>query len=355
MQAIQVTKSDVLKQKPADESKLGFGKIFTDHMFMMEYSSAKGWHNPRIQPYQPLSLDPATTALHYGQEIFEGLKAYRGEGDSIRLFRPTDNLRRMSNSAERLCMPRLDEELALEGLKQLVRLDADWIPQSAGTSLYIRPTMIATQPFLGVHPSDTYLFFIILSPVGSYYANGLEPIGIWVEDQYVRAVRGGIGSTKAAANYAASLYGATQAEKRGYSQVLWLDGIEHKYVDEVGSMNMFFVFDGELVTAPLGGAILDGITRRSIIALARELGYTVTERLLPIAEIFERGQSGTLNEAFGTGTAAVISPVGRLCWNEQEITINGGEIGPIAQRLYDHLVGIQYGRIADPHGWSVII
>lgn len=355
MSTIEIIKQDIFKQKPTDESKLGFGRIFTDYMFAMEYNAKDGWHNPRVQPYQNLSLDPATTALHYGQEIFEGLKAYRSQDGSIRLFRPTDNLSRMSDSAERLCMPRLDEELAFEGLKTLLQVEKDWIPHSDGTSLYIRPTMIATDAFLGVRPSDTYLFFIILSPVGSYYANGLAPIGIWVEDEYVRAVRGGIGTTKAAANYAASLYGATKAAEEGYAQVLWLDGIEHKYVDEVGSMNMFFVIDGELITAPLGGAILDGITRRSVLELARKLGYKATERPIAITELFEAAEKGSLNEAFGTGTAAVISPVGRLRWGEKDITICNGQIGPIAQRLYDNLVGIQYGRVEDPFHWSVTL
>lgn len=353
MASITITKNPHPKAKPADESKLGFGRLFTDHMFMMDYTGEKGWHDARIVPYGPLSLDPATTSLHYGQEIFEGLKAYRdGQGEAL-LFRPSDNLRRMSDSAERLCMPRLDEALAMEGLKQLVLLEKEWIPRSEGTSLYIRPTMISTDKFLGVKPSDSYLFFIILSPVGSYYAGGLKPVNIWVEDEYVRAVRGGIGFTKAAANYAASLFGAVQAEKKGYAQVLWLDALEHKYVDEVGSMNMFFIMGGKLCTAPLTGSILDGITRRSVIQLAREMGIPVEERQIPIQEVFDRAKDGTLEEAFGSGTAAVISPVGGLHWNGADITISGGEIGPKTRKLYDTLVGIQYGRIPDTHGWSV--
>jgi len=353
MANISITKSTNLKPKPTDENKLGFGKLFTDHMFMMDYDPQNGWHDARIVPYAPLSLDPATTSLHYGQEIFEGLKAYRSAQDDILMFRPKDNLRRMSDSAERLCMPRLDEELAMEGMKQLVMIEKDWIPGSEGTSLYIRPTMISTDAFLGVKPSETYLFFIILSPVGPYYAEGLKPINIWVEDEYVRAVRGGIGYTKAAANYAASLFGAVAAAKKGYAQVLWLDAIERKYVDEVGSMNMFFVLDGKLCTAPLSGSILDGITRRSVIELAKEMGIPVEERQIPIQEIFDRAKDGTLEEAFGSGTAAVVSPVGGLHWDGTDITLSDGKIGEKTQKLYDTLVGIQYGRVADTHGWSV--
>ncbi len=353
MTDIRFEKNPNPKAKPSDESKLGFGRLFTDHMFMMDYDDEKGWYDPRIVPYGPLSLDPATTSLHYGQEIFEGLKAYRNKDDEILLFRPSDNMRRMSDSAERLCMPRLDEGLALAGLKKLVEIEKGWIPRNEGTSLYIRPTMISTDAFLGVKPSKTYLFFIILSPVGSYYAEGLKPISIWVEDEYVRAVRGGIGFTKAAANYAASLYGAVMAEKKGYAQVLWLDALERKYVDEVGSMNMFFIIDGKLCTAPLTGSILDGITRRSVIELAKEMGMPVQERQIPIQEIFDGAANGKLEEAFGSGTAAVISPVGALHWNGKDIVISNGQIGEKTRKLYDTLVGIQYGRVADTHGWSV--
>jgi branched-chain amino acid aminotransferase len=355
MASIGFIKAETVKQKPVDDSQLGFGKLFTDYMFTMRYSGDKGWHDAKIEPYAPLSIDPATTFIHYGQAIFEGLKAYRCPDGEIRLFRPKDNFSRMSDSAERLCMPRLDEALALKGLHELIKVEKDWIPSAEGTSLYIRPTMIATDTFLGVHPSDTYLFFIILSPVGAYYATGLAPIKIYIEDNYVRAVRGGVGFTKAAANYAISLYAGNIAEQKGYSQVLWLDGIEHKYIEEVGAMNMFFVIGGKLITPQLNGSILPGITRRSVLALAQELGYSVEERQISIDEVYESAQKGTLDEAFGAGTAAVISPVGELNWGGKIIAINEGKIGPIAQRLYDTLTALQYGKSEDTFGWTSVV
>lgn len=354
MQEIQFIKATALKAKPADESKLVFGRTFTDYMFTMEYSGAKGWHNPTIKPYQNLSLDPATTTLHYGQALFEGMKAYRcGDGNEVRLFRPRDNFARMSQGANRLCMPSLDEELALEGLKKLIEVEKDWIPHSAGTSLYIRPTMIATDAFLGVHASDTYLFFIILSPVGSYYKEGLKPVKIYVEDEYVRAARGGLGYTKAAANYAASMLAGLEAEKKGYSQVLWLDAVERKYIEEVGAMNMLFVIDNKVVTPPLRGSILPGITRNSVLKLAKHLGYETEERPISIDEVIEYAKNGRMTEAFGSGTAAVISPVGQLYFRGEEVLVNGGKMGELSQKLYDTLTGIQYGRVEDPFGWSM--
>ncbi len=351
MQEITVTRTTQPKVKPTDESKLGFGKIFTDHMFLMDYEAGKGWFNPRVVPYGNFSLDPATTVFHYGQAIFEGTKCYRRADGGLQLFRPADNMARMTRSAKRMGMPALDEETALAGLKKLVELDADWVPHQDGTSLYIRPTMIATDVMLGVHAAARYLFFIICSPVGSYYKDGLKPVGIYVEDEYVRAVRGGTGFTKCAGNYAASILAGDVAEQKGYSQVLWLDGVEQKYVEEVGSMNMMFAYGNHIVTPTLNGSILPGITRDSILTLARQLGYEVSEERLAIADIFADIKSGKLTEAFGTGTAAVISPVGELCMKGEKLVIGGGQIGPVAQKLYDTLTGIQYGKLPDENHW----
>ena len=348
---IKVTLSQNLKQKPTDESALGFGRIFTDHMFLMDYEVGVGWHDARIVPYADFPIDPAAMVLHYGQAIFEGCKCYRRADGGLQLFRPKDNLARMSRSAERMCMPALDEETALEGLKQLIRIEADWVPHREGTSLYIRPTMISTDVGLGVHASKKYLFFIILSPVGAYYKEGLKPVSIYVEDEYVRAVRGGVGFTKCAGNYAASILAGDIAEKKGFSQVLWLDGVEQKYVEEVGSMNMMFAYGNHIVTPKLNGSILPGITRDSVLKLAAQLGYEAEEKRLDVNEIFADAKSGKLTEAFGTGTAAVISPVGVLAMRDEKITLGDGGIGKISQTLYDTLTGIQYGRLEDKFGW----
>ena len=350
---IKVTLSEHLKQKPADESALGFGRIFTDHMFLMDYDAGVGWHDARVVPYGDFPMDPAAMVLHYGQAIFEGMKCYRRADGGLQLFRATDNLARMTRSAQRMCMPALDEETALEGLKKLISIDQDWVPHREGTSLYIRPTMISNDVGLGVHASKKYLFFSILSPVGAYYKEGLKPVSIYVEDEYVRAVRGGVGFTKCAGNYAASILAGDVAEKKGYSQVLWLDGVEQKYVEEVGSMNMMFAYGNHIVTPRLNGSILPGITRDSVLKLARHLGYEATEERLDIHEIFADAKSGKLTEAFGTGTAAVISPVGVLAMDDEKLTIGDGNIGPIAQKLYDTLTGIQYGRLEDPFGWII--
>ncbi len=350
---INVTLTTAPKAKPADETKLGFGKIFTDHMFLMNYEKGKGWFDPRIVPYGPFTMDPACTVLHYGQAIFEGTKCYRRADGGLQLFRPEENFARMSRSAERMGMPALDEETALAGLKKLMEIEADWVPHQDGTSLYIRPTMISTDVMLGVHASRTYLFFIICSPVGSYYKEGLKPVGIYVEDEYVRAVRGGTGFTKCAGNYAASILAGEIAEEKGYSQVLWLDGVEQKYVEEVGSMNMMFAYGRHIVTPALNGSILPGITRKSILTLAQQLGYEVEEKRLAIADIWADIKAGKITEAFGTGTAAVISPVGELCMKGEKLSIGGGKIGPVAQNLYDTLTGIQYGRVPDENGWIV--
>lgn len=353
MQEIRVTLSTALKQKPQDESQLGFGRIFTDHMFLMNYTEGTGWHDARIVPYGDFSMDPASMVLHYGQAIFEGTKAYRRADGGIQLFRPQANMARMSSSARRMCMPALDEETALEGLKKLIEIEQDWVPHQEGTSLYIRPTMIAQDVQLGVHASKTYLFYIILSPVGAYYKEGLKPVGIYVEDAYVRAVRGGVGFTKCAGNYAASILAGEIAATKGYAQVLWLDGVEQRYIEEVGAMNMMFAYGNKIVTPMLNGSILPGITRNSVLTLAAQLGYDVEEKRIAIDEVFADIKSGKCTEAFGTGTAAVISPVGELCWKDEKLTVGDGSIGPVAQKLYDTLTGIQTGKLADENNWIV--
>lgn len=349
---ITVTRTAAPKVKP-DYTKLGFGKYFTDHMFIMDYTEGQGWHDARIEPYHDLSLSPAAMVFHYAQEMFEGLKAYRTADGRTLLFRPQKNIERMNNTNRRLCIPRIDPDDALQAIVELVRTDIDWVPTEKGTSLYIRPFIIATDPFLGVHPSKTYKFIIILSPVGSYYAAGLNPVKICVEDEYVRAVKGGMGFAKTGGNYAASLIGQQKAEEMGYAQVLWLDGIEHKYIDEVGAMNVFFVIDGEVITPSLEGNILPGVTRASAIDYLKSAGYKVTERRISIDEVYAAADAGKLDEVFGTGTAAVISPVGELNWDGRVIVINNGEIGKISHLLYDEITGIQWGEKPDTFGWTL--
>ena len=351
MYQIPVTLTQNPKQKPADESKLGFGKLFTDHMFIMDYEEGRGWYDARVVPYGPFVMDPACTVLHYAQEIFEGMKCYRRKDGGLQLFRPRDNFERMNRSAARMGMPDIDVEQALAGLVQLIKTDRDWVPSAPGTSLYIRPTMIATDVMLGVHASHTYRFYIICSPVGAYYPKGLAPVGIYVEPELVRAVKGGVGFTKTGGNYAASILAGELAKKKGYEQVLWLDGRENKYIEEVGAMNMFFKFKDALITPPLLGSILGGITRDSIIKLAKHMGVNVEERRLTVEDVFTASENGELEEAFGSGTAAVVSPVGRLAWNDREITISGGEIGTLTQKFYDTLTGIQLGEVEDPFNW----
>lgn len=347
---IAITKADTLKEHPAG-SALGFGTYFTDHMFNMDYNPEKGWHNPRIEPYGPMQMDPATMVLHYGQAIFEGLKAYRTESGDIQLFRPKDNLQRLNRSGNMLCMPEIDEELVLKGLIELVKMDQSWVPSEPGTSLYIRPAIIATDPYIGLRSSRTYRFFIILSPVGAYYSEGFNPVKIWVTTNYVRAVRGGVGTAKTAGNYAASLYATELAHKDGYTQVMWLDGVELKYVEEVGSMNIFFVIGDELITPELNRSILSGITRDSVIQLARSWNIKVVERKISIDEIYQAQKNGELKEVFGSGTAAVISPVGNMKFDGAEITIGDGKVGPLTARLFDELMNIQYGKAQDPFNW----
>lgn len=352
---IKITKTTCPKEKPQDESKLGFGKIFTDHMFIMNYTEGQGWHDARIVPYENISLSPAAMVFHYGQEMFEGLKAYRGANGEPRLFRPDMNAKRTNATNERLCIPQLPEEDFVEAVKALVKVDADWIPKAAGTSLYIRPFIIATDDFLGVAPSKTYMFIVILSPSGAYYASGLAPVGIWIEDDYVRAVRGGIGFAKTGGNYAASLAAQVKAHDGGYSQVLWLDGVERKYIEEVGAMNIFFKIDGKVVTPALSGSILPGITRNSVITLCKNWGYEVEERKISVDELIEAQNTGKLEEVFGTGTAAVISPVGTLRYKDDVMTIGDGSIGELSQKLYDTVTGIQNGTVADEFGWTVLV
>lgn len=352
MQELRVELTKNHKKKPVDESQLGFGQIFTDHMFIMDYHAGEGWHDPRIVPYAPFQMDPAAAVLHYGQSVFEGLKAYRGVDGKIRLFRPNKNMARLNVSAERLSLPKIDEAFVLECMKKLVEVDQDWIPHSEGTSLYLRPFMFGMDPKVGVHPASHVVLVIICSPVGAYYPTGLNPVRINVEKNYVRAVRGGAGFAKAAANYAISLKAQEESEEENFSQVLWLDGIERKYVEEVGTMNIFFVLEDEIVTPELQGSILSGITRMSCIDILRNWGYTVNERRISIDEVFESWQSGKLKEAFGSGTAAVISPIGELKWGEEQMIFNNGKIGPVAQRLYDDITGIQWGKIPDKMGWT---
>jgi len=349
---IEIQRTTAKKQKP-DQGKLGFGLHFTDHMFIMDYSVNNGWHQPRIIPYQPISMDPAAKVLHYGQTIFEGLKAYRTPDGRILLFRPEKNLHRLNNSGRRLGIPPLDEEAALDALQRLIAVDADWIPSEPGTSLYIRPFVIATQPALGVDPSAHYQFIIILSPVGSYYPEGVNPVKIYVEAEYVRAVKGGLGEAKTAGNYASGLKAQEAAKEKGYSQVLWLDGVHRTYIEEVGSMNVFFKMDGTVYTPALNGSILDGITRSSIIQLLKHWGVPVQEKTISIEEIYEAGRKGTLEEAFGTGTAAVISPIGELNWQDNKLVIHEGRTGELSAKLYETLTGIQSGKVEDPFQWMV--
>jgi branched-chain amino acid aminotransferase len=351
---LTVTEAEKLKEKP-DQSKLGFGTIFSDHMFSMDYTPDKGWHAFRIAPYAPMALEPSTMFLHYAQGAFEGLKAYRTDSGNIQLFRPQENFKRLNRSCRRMCIPEIDEDFALDVLKKLLTIEKDWVPGQPETSLYIRPTIIAMDPYIGVRASYTYRFFIILSPVGAYYPEGFSPVKIQVTSDYVRAVRGGVGEAKTPGNYAASILAAEKAHKEGYSQVLWLDGVEQKYLEEVGSMNIFFVIEDEIVTPELNGSILPGITRDSVIKLAKHWNDKVSEKKISIDELMQAHASGKLQEIFGAGTAAVISPVGEIKYGDQVITIAGGEVGPVARKYYNAITDIQYGKAEDPLGWIVAV
>lgn len=355
MQSISIKLTQSPKKKPTSQSMLGFGRVFTDHMFIMDYNTNKGWYDPRIVPYGNIKLDPASMCLHYGQETFEGLKAYRSREGKILLFRPIKNMQRMNLSNDRLCIPRINDEFCLEAIKKLVYIDRDWVPKGEGTSLYIRPFIIATDPFLGVHPANNLKFIVICSPVGAYYTQGINPIKIYVETKYVRAVKGGIGYAKTAGNYAASLKAQSEAEKKDYTQVLWLDGVYRKYIEEVGTMNVFFVIDDKIVTPELNGSILPGITRLSVIELLKSWGYNVLERKISIDELYDCYVSNRLVESFGTGTAAVVSPIGELRWEEKIIKINDGKTGKLANKIYNALTDIQFGKVNDNMNWTVSI
>ena len=347
---IKVTRAAQLKEKP-ESSKLVFGKSMTDHMLIIDYDEGQGWHDARIVPYGPLMIDPAAKVLHYAEEIFEGLKAYRTADGSIQLFRVMDNIQRMNDSADRLCMPQIPAELAFEAIKELVVMEQDWVPHEKDTSLYIRPFMIGLDAALGVHSSHHVQFIVVVCPVGAYYPEGLNPVKIYIEDEDVRAVKGGTGMAKTGGNYAASLRAGNRAEQRGYTQVLWLDGVHRKYIEEVGAMNVMFKVDGKILTPDLNGSVLPGITRRSCIQLLKDWGYEVEERRISAEELFAAAKNGTLEEAWGTGTAAVISPIGELAEGDEKCIINNNQIGEVTQKLYDVLTGIQWGRVEDPHGW----
>lgn len=351
---IEVQLTATKKEKPKSD-QLEFGRVFTDHMFVMDYLEGDGWHNPRIVPYQPLTLDPAAMVFHYGQTVFEGLKAYLSDDNHILLFRPDKNMQRLNRSNDRLCIPPIDEKLALTALKKLITIDREWIPTAEGTSLYIRPFVISTEPYLGVAPSKRYKFMIILSPVGAYYKEGINPVKIAVESKYVRAVAGGTGTAKTAGNYASSLKAQEVASTKGLSQVLWLDGKEKKYIEEVGSMNIFFKINGEVITPALNGSILEGVTRDSILLLLKYWNIPVTERKISMQEIYQAHKNGQLEEAFGTGTAAVISPIGEFYLEDEKLSINDGQIGELSKKLYDTLTGIQTGKEEDKFGWTVTI
>ncbi len=351
-EAIRITRTTSKKDRPKDKD-LAFGNVFTDHMFVMNFEDEKGWYDPRVEPYGPLALDPATAVLHYGQSLFEGLKAFRGRDGKIRLFRPQKHVERLNRTAQRMCIPPLDPDLVLKSWTTVVDVDRDWVPSAVGTSLYIRPTVVASEAFLGVRPAKEYLYYVILSPVGAYYPEGINPVKIKVIDKYVRAVPGGLGEAKTAANYAASLYAAEEAKHEGFTQVLWLDGVHRKYIEEVGTMNIMLKIGDEVITPPLNGALLAGVTRDSALALMRDWGVRVAERPVTIDEVREAAHRGTLSEVWGTGTAAVISPVGELAYQAERIVVNGGRIGAVTQRLYDAIVAIQSGTGPDTHRWTV--
>ncbi|OGU38400.1 MAG: branched chain amino acid aminotransferase [Ignavibacteria bacterium GWB2_35_12] len=353
MANIKITRTQNSRIGTVDWNNLGFGVYFSDHMFIAEYKNNQ-WNEGEIMPYGPLPMEPGLCTLHYGQSIFEGLKAFRNVSGGMNIFRPDMNAKRLNHSGSRVCIPAYDIKNNIEAIIELVKVDRDWIPQQRGHSLYIRPVIFGSSNFLGVHSSSEYLLIIMTSPVASYYPEGLNPVKIMVASEYVRAVRGGLGSAKTAANYAASLLASAKAKEQGYAQVLWLDAVTRNFVDEVGAMNIMFVIDNELITPPLvQGTILAGVTRDTVLTLAREWGMKVSERALEIAEVFEANEKGKLQEIFGTGTAAIISPVGQLAYKDKNIIINESKIGPIAQKMYDTITGIQYGEIEDKHGWNI--
>ena len=349
---IKITHAEALKPHP-DPDALVFGKTFTDHMFLMNYDKGQGWHDPRVVPYGPLPFELSCMVFHYAQEMFEGMKAYRTPGGNVQLFRPYENAKRMNSSCRRMCIPEIPEEDFVQAVRAVVGVDQAWVPNKVGTSLYIRPFIIATDSSLGVHASHSYLFAVICCPVGAYYPEGINPVKIYVEDEDVRAVKGGTGFTKCGGNYAASIRAGERAEGQGFSQVLWLDGVHRKYIEEVGSMNVMFKINGTVITPELTGSVLPGITRKSCLELIRSWGIPVEERLISAQELFDAAQAGTLEEAWGTGTAAVVSPIGLLAWEDRKETVSGGKIGELTQKLYDTLTGIQWGAVEDTHNWIV--
>lgn len=355
MNTVRIVKRENLCEKPKDETKLGFGKIFTDYMLQADYTPEKGWHDYRITPYEPFKVQPANPALHYGQLIFEGMKAYRDDKGQVLMFRPMENMLRLNRSAHRMCIPEMDPQVTLDAISQLVALEKDWIPTGPECSLYVRPFIFSTGNFLSAKVADTYTFLTILSPVGSYYANGLSPTKLLVEDEYVRAVPGGCGEAKCAGNYATSLIAQKKAQNLGYDQVLWLDGVERKYVEEAGTSNVVFVFEDEIVTPALNGSILPGITRKSTVELLKSWGLKVSERQISIEEVAKAHAEGKLKEAFATGTAAVISPIGCLKYKDNIMEINNGEIGEISMRVYNGIVGIQKGKEEDKFNWVYVV
>ncbi len=351
---IKITKNPNPGQKPQDESKLGFGKVFTDHMFLYDWNDKEGWHDARIVPFGDLVLHPASTVFHYALEVFEGLKAYRTASGDVQLFRPEENAKRMFNSAERIGLPPVPVDDFVEAVKTLISVDKDWCPHSDGCSLYIRPFLFGTDPSVGLHTLHSAQFCIIVAPSGAYYANGINPVNIMIETHDVRAVRGGTGYTKCGGNYAAAQRATVEAEKKGFNQVLWLDGVHQKYIEEVGAMNIMFKIDGKIVTPSIAEkTVLPGITRMSMLQVLRDKGYEVEERKISVDEVTEACKAGKLEEAWGTGTAAVVSPVGELQIEGVDYVINGGKIGETTQMLYDTLTGIQWGKLPDTYGWTV--
>ena len=351
---MKITETKKSRLKEVDFENLAFGEIFSDHMLGMEYKAGK-WGIQQITPYGPMEISPAICSLHYAQIIFEGLKAFHGKNGSIYIFRPQKYHERMNQSCKRLCIPEVSLDAFLNGLKELITLDKGWVPKKRGYSLYIRPFIFATDNFLGVKVSDTYRYIVITSPVGAYYKEGINPVRLITSGEYIRASKGGLGAAKTPANYAATLLPGEEAKKKGFTQVLWLDGIERKYVEEVGTMNLFFLIGDELITPPLEGTILPGVTRDSVIHLARDWGVKASERRLSIDEVFAASKKGTLKEVFGSGTAAVISPVGEIHHEEQKMIVNENKIGPLAQKLYDEITGIQYGERPDKFGWRYTV
>jgi branched-chain amino acid aminotransferase len=351
---MEIMKTKQSRRDQIDFENLGFGEVFSDHMLIMDYKDGE-WGSAQIVPYGPIEVFPAMCSFHYGQMIFEGLKAFYTRMGAINIFRPQKYHERMNRSCQRLCIPKMSFDLFMDGLKELVNLDKEWIPKKRGYSLYIRPFVFATDSFLGVKISETYRFMIITSPVGAYYKEGINPVKLITPGDYIRAAKGGLGAAKTPANYAATLLPAEEAKKKGFTQVLWLDGVKRKYVEEVGTMNLFFLIGDKLITPPLEGTILPGVTRDSVIHLARDWKIKVLERKLSIDEVFKASKEGKLKEAFGSGTAAVISPVGEIHHNKKRIIINKGEIGSLSQKLYDEITGIQYGEKVDKFGWCFFV